>query len=182
MNQVSSLHIHEERLGHIQAGAWASIAECAATARHHQTGDGSRHAIQRLRIDPDPAGGSFSLQIGEVTTGDLAVHISALGLRDVLRKTAGTDTLVVRKIGLYEWEIEWLTPGPKDLLIVDDRGLVCHRGIRGTITWNEPLLNMLAMSGPDGIEAEAELTLTELATGCELKTDREPVTIHQSLT
>ena len=158
------------------------MQECAISVTNLQTGDGVRHAVQRIRIHPEPAGGMFALKIGDEKTEDLSVFVSALWLRDALRKAAGTDQIIVRKPGVFEWEVEWLTYGPKDLLIVEDNFLDANRGISGEMTWNIPLLHMLALSGPNGLEADVELTITELATGRELTPKRERITIHQSLT
>lgn len=180
--EVVALHMHEQRLAEIQAGSWTVFNETAISVRHVQTGDGIRHAIQRIKIDPEPAGGLFTVKIGGVDTCEMSVYVSALGMREALREAASSELIMVRKVSLFEWEIEWLEVGAKALLEISSSSLDSNRGVRGVIEWNIPLLHMLALTGDEGLDAHAELTVTELATSCEYTSKREPVKIYQALT
>ena len=179
---LSSMHFHEQRLAQVQASGWSVLPDASLTVEHRQTGDGVRHSIQRIKIDPPPWEGTFTIRINDAETCNLSVHASAKGVCMALVDAFPAETFAVRKIGVYHWEIEWLTVGAQNLLDVSNHTLVSNQGLHAELEWNDPLLHMIAMACPDGAEIDAEISLTDTTNNVQLTMPREPVVVRNSLT
>ncbi|CAM9800578.1 unnamed protein product [Ectocarpus sp. 6 AP-2014] len=98
--------------------------------------------VQSLRTyggDPTPLGGSFSVEFGGYTSGDLPYDASADGLKAALEALPGPGRVDVDKIVLENGRNEWLVTfrdlvGDVELIAVDGSGLT---GTSATITTTE---------------------------------------------
>lgn len=98
--------------------------------------------VQSLRTyggDPTPLGGSFSVEFGGYTSGDLPYDASADGLKAALEALPGPGRVDVDKIVLENGRNEWLVTfrdlvGDVELIAVDGSGLT---GTSATIETTE---------------------------------------------
>ena len=178
-NQAAITLLHLQRT---VAGLATSFTQTEASVIEMDTlgaWDGSK-ATTRVRISPDPKGGSFTLSFDalvgdDVSTSSIQVGASAQDVQNALNIKALTDKVTVTQVGAYAYDITVATQPNGFGLSANYAGLLSYNGYYGELSLNTVEAISL-LDGAESVETTLEVeitsdskTLTLLQVECTLK-------------
>lgn len=138
--------------------------------------------IQRVRLEPPPYGGTFTLQFGGQTTAPIGFNATASTIQTALTalSSIGTDKAVVSDVATGVWDVQFvgsLGGASQPLFIGQSASLRGFDGKIGTLSLDTPAIEDL-LEGRDSIQAVLEVkvrvgsaTRTYLQTPCTVLND-----------
>lgn len=178
--QLTSLAFIEDAVGQIQATDWQESEQSLVSVSRDAAGSPTAAEVQTVSISPDPFSGAFSLVSAGNKTGLMPINASAELFALRLKEAIGSYSFSVSKPSKHSWTITWNNFGAQNLLAVSENSIVSSYSIEAIIEWNSELLDILRVSEPS-ITVDAELTMTEIASGDDQVSYKEPVQIQTPL-
>jgi hypothetical protein len=177
--EANLFEFREAFLSSIDARSWTRDAAPKIKSIPLVTGDTITRAKQRVSIEPSPAGGHFSLDVGGATTGYFSAAATAADLEidPVLECVAK-----VRKVDDFAWDLEFVAVGAQQLIRIGSDQLTPAFVWRAEMCWDCDMIKMLLANcpGDTGIDAVLELKAFDLGSQTVLPVVKHPIKITRT--
>jgi hypothetical protein len=164
------------------SATWSDQPGSAIVVAKLLVGGSGVNEVQRVRLDPSPYGGTFTLQFGGQTTAPIAFNATASTLQSALTalSSIGADKVVVSDVATGVWDVQFvgsLGGASQPLLVGQAASLRGFVGKTGTLGLDTPGIEDL-LDGRDSIQAVLEVQVrvgsaarTYLQTACAVLND-----------
>ena len=178
--QLTSLAFIEDAVAQIQATDWEEYGPSLLSVTRDTVGSPTAVETQTISISPDPFSGSFSLISGTDKTGLIPINASAELFALRLKEALGSYSFSVSKPSKHSWTVTWNDNGAQNLLAISENSIASSYGMQAVVEWNSELLDILRVS-ESSVTVDAELTMTEIASGDDQVSYKESVQIQTPL-